>query len=124
MEAKFGNQIGARFPSRRFPLWLAQVEANLAAGHVAEPNDATTEASSVACSNVELTPRLVARRGFHPRKVDGVPGNTRQSYPTLRNDEQKWHNSKVKYTLDNSKFLTAQTYAPLAERSLSPTRVK
>ena len=109
MEAKFGNQIGARFPSRRFPLWLAQVEANLAAGHVAEPNDATTEASSVACSNVESTPRLVARRGFHPRKVDGVPGNTRQSYPTLRNDEQKWHNSKVKYTLDNNKFLTAQT---------------
>ena len=45
VEAKFGNQIGPPFPSRRFPHWLAQVEANLAAGHVAEPNEATTEAS-------------------------------------------------------------------------------
>ena len=52
VEAKFGNQIEARFPSRRFPHWLVQVEANLAAGHVAEPNEATTEASSVACCNV------------------------------------------------------------------------
>ncbi len=51
---------------------------------------------------------LVARRGFHPRKVDGVPGNTEQSYPTLRNHEQKWHNSKAMYTLVNSRFLTAQ----------------
>ncbi len=37
---------------------------------------------------------LVAKLGFHPRKVDGVPGNTKQSYAKLRNDEQKWHNSK------------------------------
>ena len=62
---------------------------------------------------------LVARRGFHPRKVDGVPGNTRHSYPTLRNDEQKWHNSKVKYTLNNSKFLTAQANA---QRLMNTTR--
>ena len=32
---------------------------------------------------------LSTRRGFHPRKVDGVPGNTGQSYRTLRNDESK-----------------------------------
>ena len=55
VEAKFGNQIAAPFPSRRFPHWLAQVGANLAAEHVAEPNDATTEASSVACSDMEWT---------------------------------------------------------------------
>ena len=36
---------------------------------------------------------LVARRGFHPRKVDGVPGNMKQSYMTHSKDEQKWHNS-------------------------------
>ncbi len=64
VEAKFGNQIAAPFPSRRFPLWLVQVEANLAVGHVAEPNEATTDASSVECSNVEQTSRLVARRGL------------------------------------------------------------
>ena len=49
VEAKFGNQIAAPFLKRRFPLWLVQVEANLAAGNVAEPNEATTEPSSVAC---------------------------------------------------------------------------
>ena len=53
VEAKFGNQIAAPFPSHGFPLWLVQVEANLVAGHVAESNEATTEASSVACCNVE-----------------------------------------------------------------------
>ncbi len=53
VEAKFGNQIAAPFSSCRFPHWLAQVGANLAAGHLAEPNEATTEASSVECSNVE-----------------------------------------------------------------------
>ncbi len=36
-----------------FPPWLVQVEANLVAGHVAESNEATTEASSVACSKRE-----------------------------------------------------------------------
>ena len=51
---------------------------------------------------------LVARRGFHPRKVDGVPGNTEQYDSTLRSHVQKWHNSKVKYTLVNCRFLTAQ----------------
>ena len=44
VEAKFGNQIAAPFPSPCFPHWLVQVEANLAAVHVAEPNEATTEA--------------------------------------------------------------------------------
>ena len=55
VEAKSGNQITAPFPSRCFPLWLVQVEANLVAGHVTEPNEATTEASSVACSDMEWT---------------------------------------------------------------------
>ena len=40
-------------PFGGFPPWLAQVEANLVAGHVAEPNEATTEPSSVACSKRE-----------------------------------------------------------------------
>ncbi len=53
VEAKFVNQIAAPFQSRRFPHWLAQVGANLVAGHIAEPNEATTEASSVACSKLE-----------------------------------------------------------------------
>ena len=54
---------------------------------------------------------LVAKRGFHPRKVDGVPGTMKQSYPTLRNDEQKWHNSKGRFTPVNSEFLTGQASA-------------
>ena len=53
VEAKFGYQISGPWIVVGFPPWLAQVEANLAAGHVAEPNEATTEASSVACSKRE-----------------------------------------------------------------------
>ena len=64
VEAKFGNQIAAPFPSRRFPHWLAQVVANLAAEHVAEQNEATTEASSVACSNVVETSRSGGQTGL------------------------------------------------------------
>ena len=57
VEAKFGNQIAAPFPSRRFPHWLAQVVANLAAEHVAEQNEATTEASFRLMSSTESTDR-------------------------------------------------------------------
>jgi hypothetical protein len=62
---------------------------------------------------------LVAIRGFHPRKVDGVPGNAKKSQSTRRNDEQKWHNSKGKSTLVNSKFLTAQDTLPDWHRRMS-----
>ena len=47
-----GSQIwqpDLTIPITLLSIWLAQVEANLAAGHVTDPNKATTEASSVAC---------------------------------------------------------------------------
>ena len=55
VEAKFGYQTPSRWLVLCFPPWLAQMEANLVAGHVTEPNEATTEASSVACSDMEWT---------------------------------------------------------------------
>ena len=81
VEAKFGNQIAAPVPSLRFPLWLAQVEANLVARQFLKQTKPPPRQARWRAAMWFRDPDLVARRGFHPRKVDGERKGRKASFP-------------------------------------------
>lgn len=88
VEAKFGNQIAAPFPSHGFPLWLVQVEANLVAGHVAESNESDHRGKLGGVLQCGIDVAIWWPDVASNYRVDGVSENAKPSYSTLRNDEQ------------------------------------